>query len=193
MDSILRRFLSVFVIAAVSSLVAFGEEENGQGAKVEPISKRILGDWEVRMSIDEESLKKYIKDNNVPEDVATTIKNQIEATEIYLTFQEGGTAKTGSGEPGDVKFIDSTWKIKSEKGNHAEIVITHGNGEPGMLDATFQKDGTIVARPSPRENHNPKTPYPTLTLKKLEKLFEEKEPKTRDLEKPDSTEAATPL
>src|SRR5690349_17696923 len=130
MAPILRCFTSVWVILVVSSLLAFGEEENGQGAKTKPVSTMILGNWEVKMSIDEQSLKKFMKDNNVREDVANDIKEQVEATEIYVSFQKDGIAKQGSGKPRAVKFIDCTWKVKNEKGDHAEIVVTNGLGEP---------------------------------------------------------------
>lgn len=166
--------LIAFAMVMMNSVLTIAEDS--KEAETEAFSKRILGNWEGTMSIDDKSLKKFMTDNNVPENVAPLLKKQIEAGKVYFAFQQDGTAKAGIGAQGRVKYSDSKWKVKNEKGNHAEIVITDDKDKSGTLDATFQKDGTIVGKLIPPDTQKVKAPDITLTMKRVEKLPEETKP-----------------
>lgn len=189
MAKVLKRYGLVFAILVMSSLIVYGDEEKSKATKAEPASKRILGNWEGKLSVDEKSLKKFMEDNRLPENAGPTVKKQIESAKFYFSFQEGGMGKSGMGTMGRISFHDTTWKIENDKDNQAMIVITDDKDEEGKLDATFQEDGTIDAKLILPEKQQVKLPNMTITLKKIKKLPEESKPMPP--EEPE-TEKATP-
>lgn len=176
MAPVLRQIVSLFAILVVGSHLAFGQEEAGKDAKAKPASEKIVGYWEGTLSIDDESLKKFMKDNNLPENFAPMIKKRMESGKFYFSFQKDGTGKAGIQAGGRLRLNEITWKVEKEEGNHAVIVITDDKKEDGKLDATFQKDGQVVATLIPPKKLQGKAPDLTVTMKEIEKLPEEAKP-----------------
>ncbi|MCA9071274.1 MAG: hypothetical protein KDA84_20240 [Planctomycetaceae bacterium] len=179
-----RQFGVVFLILAASPLFIHGGEDTKADNKTESLSKKIIGHWEGKMTIDEEALKKMAKDNGIPETSLTAIKKQVEASRLYFSFQEDGTGKGAGLRDGQIKFDEMKWKLEKENGNQGLIALTEKEGPVGKLQATLRKDGTIVATIIPPEKTRITFPDLKLTLTRLEKLPEETQPK--DPEKPET-------
>ena len=179
MAPVLRHSLFAFAIVLAGSGLAYGEEQKSEAsrdANAKPVSEWILGNWEGKISINKDSLKKFMKDQNLPDEALPVIQKRMEMFNMYFSFQKDGTGKAGMARNGRLSFDDTKWKVEIEKGNHAVIAIIDHEDENGKLDAIFQEDGTIIAKVIPPKKQQGRIPDMTLTLKKIKKLPEETEP-----------------
>ncbi|MCA9071273.1 MAG: hypothetical protein KDA84_20235 [Planctomycetaceae bacterium] len=163
MMKVFKRYGMVLALVLMSSLV-------GCGSKPKPAAERILGNWEGKMEIEEESLKKFMKDNGIPEEKLPDIKETMLGGKFYFAFEKDGAGKAGEGEDDHAHIHAMKWKVDSEDGNKAVIAITDHHDETVKLDGTFQEDGSFVAKIIPPENEKGEMPSMTVTLKKVDKL-----------------------
>lgn len=181
MFRVTQSLAGVFAVLVLSSLIGCGggdkagEDKEGNA---QPISKRILGNWEGSATIDDASLQKFMKEKNIPEDQAARMKERMQEDRLVFAFNEDGTGKAGSATDGDVSLDDIEWKVQNESGNHAEIVMIDGArpGKDATLDVTFQEDGTVNAKVILPEGES--MPDFTIKLKKVDELPKETAVKT---------------
>ena len=183
MARVTQNLAGVFAVVVLSSLIGCGSGDKAGDDKegnAQPISKRILGNWEGSATIDDASLQKFMKEKNIPEDQAARMKERMQEDKLVFAFNEDGTGKAGTATGGRVDLDDIEWKIQNESDNHAEIVIIDKArpGKDATLDVTFQEDGTVNAKIIPPEEEKGSMPDFTIKLKKIDKLPEETAAKT---------------
>lgn len=158
----LRRCCFVFALVALTS--PFG---CGDGDKEEPVSKRIVGNWQGKAQVDDMALK------NLPKDEQDDMKRRIEGDMFLLSLQEGGIGKVGRSFDRGANLDDMKWMVESESGNKARITIQQvRKSDEGKIDLALQDDGSILAKVTPSKKNNGALPPYSLHLKKVDKLPE---------------------